>query len=132
MQEAVVEVRPSTIHGKGVFARATLRARRKIGELTGELISLAEARQRARGQRCIQIVEFEDNTALDCSQGNALRFVNHSCTPNAYLRRIHHRVEVYALRDINKGEELTCNYGETQHGGTLRCACGSEECRETL
>jgi SET domain-containing protein len=132
MQADVVAVGPSTIHGTGVFALTTLRARRKIGELTGELIPLTEARWRARGQRCIQIVEFEDNSALDCSQGNAFRFVNHSCTPNAYLRRIHHRVEIYALRDIKPGEELTCNYGETQHGGTLPCACGSETCREKL
>lgn len=128
-----LEVRPSAIHGNGLFARAAFPARKKIGELTGELISLREARRRARQRKCIAIVEFENGKALDSSRGgNELRYVNHSCTPNTYLRRIGTRVELYALRDIAPGEELTCNYGETQHEGTLPCRCGSERCRQRL
>ena len=38
------------------------------------------------------------------------------------------RIEFYALRDITPGEEITVNYGETHHGGTLACRCGGEGC----
>jgi SET domain-containing protein len=128
-----VEVRPSPIHGQGLFARRALPARRKIGELTGELIRLREARRRAKQRACIQIVEFDDGWALDAATGgNAFRHVNHSCRPNTFMRRIGHRLEFYALRPIRAGEELTCNYGETQHEGTLRCRCGAEGCRGRL
>lgn len=123
----------SGIHGTGVFALERVPARRKLGELSGELIRLSEARRRARGSACIAIVEFEDGWALDASRGgNDLRYVNHSCAPNTYLRRFGHHVELYSLRAIDAGEELTCNYGETQHHGTLPCRCGAPGCRSLL
>lgn len=79
------------------------------------------------------IVEFDDGFALDASRhGNELRYVNHSCAPNTYLRIVGHRVELYALRTILPGEELTCDYGETQHAGAMPCRCGATPCRLRL
>ncbi|MFP5245299.1 MAG: SET domain-containing protein [Thermoanaerobaculia bacterium] len=127
-----IEVRPSAIHGKGVFAAQPLPARRKIGQFVGELISVREARRRARGQEVVTIVEFENGKALDVSFDTCLRYVNHSCAPNTFLRRIHPRVELYALRDIRPGEELTCDYGESHHDGKLPCQCGAAGCRGKL
>src|SRR4051812_13219904 len=122
----------SGIDGKGLFVRSSVRARAKLGELGGELISEREARRRAKGRRRIAIVEFGDGQALDATGGNEFRFVNHSCTPNAFIRIFGHRVEFYARRRIEAGEEITCGYGETQHAGTLRCRCGSERCQGYL
>jgi len=130
---AGIQVRPSPIDSRGVFATARLPARRKIGEMAGERISVREARRRARGRRRIAIVEFEDGTAIDGTvAGNAFRYVNHSCEPNTYIRRSRGRVEFWTLRDIEPGEEITCDYGETQHDGALRCRCGSARCRGYL
>ena len=128
----MLEVRPSNIHGNGVFARARIAARRKLGELAGEIITVREARRRAKRTAVITIVEFEDGFALDATTDTCLRYVNHSCSPNTYLRRANRRVEFYSLRPIRPGEELTCDYGETHHEGKLSCRCGSEACREKL
>lgn len=128
-----VEVGPSSIAGQGLFATTRIRARSKLGELTGEYISRREARRRAKGLRRIAIVEFDEGGAIDASVGgNAFQYTNHSCAPNAFIRRIQKRVELYALRDIVAGEEITCDYGETQHEGTLRCRCGAPDCRGLL
>lgn len=128
-----VEVRPSAIDGNGVFARRRIPARRKLGELTGELINHREARRRARDRKRIAIVEFDDGMAIDASvNGNAFRYTNHSCAPNAYMRIAGQRVEFYSLRVIKPGEEITCRYGETQHEGTVPCRCGRGRCREFL
>lgn len=127
-----VEVKPSPIDGKGVFATKALRARRKVGELTGTLITEAEARRRAMHTKRIAIVEFEDGIALDATHDPTFRYVNHSCTPNTYMRRIGHRVEFYTLRTVRRGEELTCDYGESHHEGTLPCRCGSVHCKQRL
>jgi len=128
-----VEVRPSTIDGNGVFARRRIPARRKLGELAGELINHREARRRARKLARIAIVEFEDGMAIDASVGgNAFRYTNHSCAPNAYMRIAGQRVEFYSLRAIKPGEEITCRYGDTQHEGTVPCRCGRGKCREYL
>jgi SET domain-containing protein len=129
---ASFEVKPSTIDGRGVFAGDGLRARQKIGELTGTLITQQEARRRAMHTRRIAIVEFDDGIALDATKDKCFRYVNHSCTPNTYMRRIGHRVEFYTLRVIEPGEELTCDYGESHHEGTLPCRCGSVRCRQKL
>lgn len=132
LRMAAVEVKPSPIDGKGVFACDELPARRKLGELTGTLITQQEARRRAKHMRRIAIVEFEDDIAIDATKDKCFRYVNHSCTPNTYLRRIGHRVEFYTLRTIAPGEELTCDYGESHHDGTLPCRCGSVRCRQRL
>jgi SET domain-containing protein len=38
------------------------------------------------------------------------------------------RIEIYAMRAIAQGEEITCNYGETHHEGRLACRCGAPNC----
>src|SRR4051812_34086088 len=104
-------VRSSGIDGKGLFVRSSVRARAKLGELGGELISEREARRRAKRRRPLGMVELGDGRAPDATAGNEFRFVNHSCTPNAFIRIFRHRVEFYARRRIEPGEEITCGYG---------------------
>ena len=130
---SLFDIGNSAIDGKGIFARSRLPARRKLGELEGERITLREARRRAALRRRIAIVELPKGGAIDASVGgNEFRYINHSCTPNVYMRIFGDHVEFYALRTIRRGEEVTCNYGETQHEGTLPCRCGNARCRQYL
>lgn len=122
----------SPIAGRGVFAETRVPRRAKIGEVTGEVISVRTARQRARGRCRMCLIDLSDTRALDCSKGNDLRLLNHSCRSNAFLRIIRERVEVYARRDIRKGEEITVDYGESPHSGGMRCGCGHARCREKI
>lgn len=127
------DVKRSRIHGQGLFTRAPLPPRRKIGELAGKIVSERTARRKARTLQTIKIVEFGDGWALDATtQSNCFQYVNHSCRPNTFIRLYRHRVEFYTLRAIAAGEELTCNYGETQHEGALSCRCGADGCRGAL
>ena len=45
------------------------------------------------------------------------------------MRVINCHVEFYTLKDINKGTELTGNYGLTHHEGKLPCKCGAKNCK---
>jgi SET domain-containing protein len=75
------------------------------------------------------IVEVSERRAIDASRSeDPLRFTNHSCAPNAVLRIRQGRVELYAMREVAAGEELTVDYGETHHDGRLRCRCGAPGC----
>lgn len=128
-----LENKPSKIDGKGAFALQSIPARKKIGNLAGEIITLRQARIRAAKTKRVAMVEFGDGRALDASVNpNELRYVNHSCQPNTFMRVCYSRVEFYSLKAINKGEELTCNYGETHHDGKLQCRCGAENCKGFL
>lgn len=123
----------SPIDGLGAFAAEAIPARRKIGNLGGEVITVRTARRRAARTKRVAMVEFGNGYALDASvQPNELRYVNHSCQPNVYMRCIANRVEFWSLRHIKKGEELTCNYGPTHHDGQLRCKCGAPGCQGYL
>jgi SET domain-containing protein len=128
-----LDTRPSKIDGKGAFALQHIPAKRKIGNLGGEIITLREARKRAAETKRVAMVEFGDGRALDATiHSNELRYVNHSCNPNTYMRVCYSRVEFYTLRDIGVDEELTCNYGPTHHDGKLRCRCGAPNCKGFL
>lgn len=125
-----VKVAKSKISGKGAYAIQRIPARKKIGDLGGVIITMKEAMRLIKNKKVINLVELEDDLALNASDHpNDLRFINHSCEPNTYLRVLRNRVEFYALRTIKKGEELSCDYGETHHEGTLPCKCGAKNCR---
>jgi SET domain-containing protein len=128
-QKYEVAVRESAIDGQGVFAAEAIVRWRKIGEIRGEAISVAEARIRATRHERVMMVEVSPERAIDFRRStDAMRFTNHSCTPNARLSIRQGRVEFYALREIAAGEEITVDYGPTHHEGRLACRCGSAKC----
>ena len=124
-----VKVAKSKIAGKGAYALQRIPARKKIGDLGGVIITMKEAMKLIKNLKVINLVELDNDLALNASANpNDMRFINHSCGPNTYLRVMKDRVEFYALRDIKKGEELSCDYGETHHEGKLPCKCGAKNC----
>jgi SET domain-containing protein len=122
----------SAIEGTGVFAATRIPCRAKIGEVTGEIISIRTARKRARGKCRMCLIDLDHTHALDCTKGNALRHLNHSCGPNVFMRIFRHHVEIYAKQDIKAGEELVLDYGETPHDDGMRCRCGHRNCRSKI
>ena len=132
-QKYAVRVAPSHIDGMGAFADEPIATRRKIGEIRGESISVAEARIRATRHERIMIVELSARRAIDFSRSaDPMRYTNHSCAPNARLCIRQGRVEFYALRAIAPDEEITVDYGETHHEGRLSCRCGAPGCKGRL
>lgn len=118
----------SGITGRGLFAGCTIPARAKIGEFEGEVITIREARRRARGRRLVAIVELADKAIDAADTRRGFRYINHSCAPNTFTRLTAQRAEFYALRVIRAGEELTVHYGLSHHDGKLRCKCGAANC----
>jgi SET domain-containing protein len=129
----MLQIAKSSIQGKGLFTNVGLRARQKIGEFTGERISLREARKRAQGAKRIAIVEVSDTVALDGTRrGGPFSFINHSCDSNVFIRIAYGRAEFYARKNIDAGDELTCDYVNSHHDGKLPCRCGSGKCRKFI
>jgi hypothetical protein len=68
-----------------------------------------------------------------CSDGSSLDDqVNHSCDPNTGF--IEGTPVLYALRDIEAGEEISYDYSTSisEPGWSLECHCGSRHCRGTI
>jgi uncharacterized protein len=122
----------STIHGTGCFANEKIPSRKKVGSLGGMVIPKQAARKMVVKNASISLVELWNGKAIDASKEKGVRFINHSCAPNTFMRTYNFHVEFYALRDIKKGEELTCDYGPTHHDGKLPCNCGAPGCKGNL
>jgi SET domain-containing protein len=128
-QKFAVAVGASRIDGQGAFAAEPIPPGRKIGEIRGESISVADARIRATRHERIMIVELSPKRAIDFSRStDPMRYTNHGCRPNARLCIRQGRVEFYALTAIAAGDEITVDYGQTHHQGTLACRCGAAGC----
>jgi SET domain-containing protein len=126
-------IRKSRINGKGCFAAIHFKRRKKIAEYTGERITDLEAQKRARKRRYLRICDVDGRFSIDGSRGgNGTHYINHSCTPNAYMRTLYGHVLFFALRDIQAGEEITIDYEQTLHPDSKRCFCGAKNCRGTI
>ena len=125
-------IKNSPIQGKGCFATAHFRGRRKIAEYAGERIRNAEANRRANRRR-LRICAINERWSLDGSRGgNGTHYINHSCTPNAFMQILYDHILFIALRDIEAGEEITIDYESTLHSDDKRCICGANTCRGTI
>lgn len=129
VENEIYEVRPSHIHGTGIFTRANIAAETRVIEYLGERVSKDESlRRRQDGNFFVFIVteEFDIDGAVDW---NLARFINHSCAPNCEARQEDEHIWIIALRDIQAGEELTFNYGyDLQDYEDHPCACGAPNC----
>jgi hypothetical protein len=122
-----VYVRPSTIHGLGLFARRTFG--------TGETVLVSKEREftadrpRSSGgwERRQRYERVADGGEI--YTGEPERYINHSCQPNAFLRWREGVTSVIALRPIRPRDEVLLHYGVNLSAGTPRpCRCGSERC----
>jgi SET domain-containing protein len=87
--------------------------------------------------------EFDDLLVLDTlREGNVSRFFNHSCDPNAFPQLVmvnthdtrHPTIAIYALKNIQAGEEITIDYNYNILNNKMKifCLCGAKECRKVL
>jgi SET domain-containing protein len=137
-------VRRSKVHGNGCFARRFIPKGTRIIEYLGERISHKEADRRYEGADVNDNHTFlfiaDRRTVIDAShQGNAARWINHSCDGNCESEIEKSRVFIDATRDIEKGEELGYDYqiGRDKNDPLnvdeiYACRCGSPECRGTM
>jgi uncharacterized protein len=122
-------VKKSPINGKGCFATLHFPRRRKIADYTGERITDAEANRRAN-RRVLRICAIDYDWSVDGSRGgNGTHYINHSCEPNSFIKILYGHIQIYALRDIAPGEEITIDYESTLHSDKKRCSCGAKTCR---
>jgi len=131
----------SRIHGYGLFAAADILPGEFIIEYQGVLINTALAELR---ERSLISQDFDSTYLFTVDRGaavvdatacgNAARFANHSCDPNATSICIDHRVYLLALRMIPAGEEICYNYRIRREPGKprMKCHCGAPNCQKYM
>ena len=135
-----IKVKKSGIHNRGVFARSHITKGTRIIEYVGEKVTKAEADRRAHRvfrdaqgnptKGAVYIFTLNKRYDIDGNVSyNPARYINHSCEPNceAVIDRGHIWIE--AIRDIEKDEELSYNYGyDWDEWEDHPCRCGTDAC----
>lgn len=127
------EVRPSPIHGRGLFARRPIRRGEIVAIKGGHVLDRATLR-RVRAHIAASYIQIEDDHYLGAAAPAEVRrnkiWLNHSCQPNAGIRG---QATFVAMRDVEAGEELTYDWAmEENSPARTRCRCGAAACREIL
>lgn len=127
-----LSMRRSRIDRWGVFAEATIPARRKVIEYTGQWIDPVEAKRRWARPRAY-LFRFDLNWVVDGAiGGNGSQYINHSCEPNIKVRRLGRHILYFSKRVIEAGEELLVDYEFSADSMRVDCYCGAPSCRGTI
>ncbi len=138
--DKLLQVRRSSVHGQGVYARSTIRKGRRIIEYTGNIVDWHKATEQEDGPHTFLFGLTNGRDVIDPAiGGNEARWINHSCEPNCEAVEEGSRVFIYARQTLQPGDELFYDYGlEVDEPRTpalekdYACHCGTSKCRGTL
>jgi len=130
-------VASSDVHAAGVFTTTPIRKGKRIVEYTGPRVTKEEGDRIYDEKPVTYLFALEDGRVID-GHGIAM-FINHCCDPNCETDEVRGKIWVYALRNIQAGEELTYDYNlvaeESDTPAVKRqyaCGCGARNCRGTM
>ncbi|MDF1612465.1 MAG: SET domain-containing protein [Stygiobacter sp.] len=116
-----LEVKNSSLHGKGLFTNVDIPAESIICVIEGEVIDENECIRREEEEGNVYIFWNGDNY-IDTAKNPLLRNINHLCEPNCYVEdRNESSLFLIAERDIKAGEELTIDYDYDEIYETCQC-----------
>lgn len=125
-----VEVKESTIKGKGVFATRRIAKGEVVLHIDDSVVVHPDDPVLCKliGSEPDPCDYLPDGTVILMQPPEC--YVNHGCDPNVYTYTLGKDRFILAMRDICAGEELLFDYAINQVGGDwLDCRCGSPNCR---
>lgn len=126
-----IGAKESQIHGMGLFTeRAVARGKfvayikGKISTVNRDLLSTPQEAQMHPDWVGISMSYWIDPAI-------PFKYINHSCDPSCGIRG---RVELHALRDLKRGDEVTIDYStvEVNPYWQMKCRCGAKNCRKII
>ena len=130
-------VKRSSVHGKGVFAKRRIQKGFIICVFGGKVFTVGEVRNiekisPKRGEYILKLADgFYSGIPNFGIKFETADRINHSCDPNCGFVG---QVTLVALRDIEKGEEITYDYAmcDDDPEDHFKCNCGSVNCRHKV
>ena len=128
------EVRESKIHGRGLFATATIGKGEVVAVKGGHIVDRETLQREITPLLGPAEIQIDDNLFIAPvtteERELSMLYSNHSCDPNLGVRG---EITFLALRDIAPGEELTHDWAMTDDDNySVECNCGAPNCRKLL
>lgn len=109
--EEFVKVKRSKIHGKGIFAASNIPNDELVIVIKGETITGKECERREEEDNNVYIF-WNGRYYIDTFNTDKIKYINHDCNPNCtVLERDKDSLNLVAIREIKKDEEITMDYG---------------------
>jgi SET domain-containing protein len=126
-------VQESRIHGRGLFAIASIAKDEIVAVKGGRIITREELRALTPVLDSAEIQIAADLFICPATaeeREGSMIFSNHSCAPNIGVRG---QIVFVAIRKIQAGEELTHDWAMTDDDDyAMTCRCGAQNCRGTI
>ena len=129
------KVRKSNIdrNGQGLYSTKDIKKGTRIIDYVGKIITKKKAEKSTKFDNLKPIYLFNLNDRYDLDgdvSWNTARLINHSCLNNCDYEGQGLKLWVTAIKDIKKGEEITCDYGFSydENYKQFPCKCGSRNC----
>ena len=127
------KIQKSKIDNNGLYASKDIKKGTRIIEYKGKIIStkLSAINPKFDNSKAIYLFNLNKRYDLDGDfKFNIARLINHSCDPNCEVLGDGLKVWVYAMKNINKGDELSYDYGFAfdKDFRQFPCKCGSKNC----
>jgi hypothetical protein len=120
-------------NGLGLFAARAYRPTQTIIKITGRVVDAGILWDRG-GTFADNCFRFGPETYLDPGDGFG-RYLNHSCEPNAGIRKSDNQLFLFAARAIAARREIVIDYSTILADDdiwTMRCDCGRRTCRKRI
>lgn len=121
-----------TRKGKAVFSKAEIRKDSFIILFTGDIYTKDQYLARADRDNN-HFLQIDTESFMGPSWGID-DFINHSCDPNCGLIYSGDKIGLFAIRHIQKGEEICFDYSTTmaEDFWEMACLCGAGNCRKMI
>jgi hypothetical protein len=121
-------------NGLGLKAARSFDRCETLIKLEGRVVHHGLLWRRQGSRFSANCIRFGPETYLDPRDGFGA-YLNHSCAPNAGIRKSRNQLFLFAARRISAGSEIVIDYSTTIGDDdiwTMRCRCGSDECRRII
>ena len=121
-------------NGRGLYAIKDIKEGTRIIYYVGKIITKKKTNQSEKFDNSKPIYLFNLNSRYDLDgdfSWNTAKLINHSCSNNCDYEGEGLKLWVVAIKDIKKGEELTCDYGfgyDKSDYKQFPCKCESKNC----
>lgn len=109
--------------GLGLFAEESIEAGEYIIDYVGEILPNAQCEDHLGKY----LFEVDEHFTIDgSSRENIARYINHACKPNAEVEIEQGEINIYAIKHIEPGEEITYHYGKEYFNEFIKpigCQC---------
>jgi uncharacterized protein len=120
--------------GKGLFANKSFNAGDIVFHFAGKPGSSKDFQDLSKEDQN-NLLQIGADLFLDLRKEYGL-FINHHCNPNSWVKIACNTAFLVANRDINKGDEITCDYSltstDTPESWLMKCDCHRFYCRKTI